>query len=234
MGTPGMRVDEGALGWDPAEVTVPAMPAIGAGPDPLSTLISETVPSVTADVTQHVGATRFREERFAANLASARSAYHGSDGAGEQRIAGATGELQSRRGATRDLGLSTVTSHGSAAGVGQVSQFGQLVSMAMQGGTTSAASPASGGWRGWSVAAGDYAGGPRTGSAIRRVDQKRGKSERLGGGRAESRGVACRSPKRWWTRRACRNGRSAAGRRQTTTKRNPIWRVVYGGAAGTS
>ncbi len=134
MGTPGMRVDEGALGWDPAEVTVPAMPAIGAGPDPLSTLISETVPSVTADVTQHVGATRFREERFAANLASARSAYHGSDGAGEQRIAGATGELQSRRGATRDLGLSTVTSHGSAAGVGQVSQFGQLVSMAMQGG----------------------------------------------------------------------------------------------------
>jgi len=144
MGTPDLRVDEGALGWDPADVTVPVMPAVAAGPDPLSTMVSAVMPTVATEVTEKVGLTRAREERFAANLSSARSAYQGTDGAEQGRFEAAEreftgGQNRSSRGSS-SLGAG---SPAGAAGLGQLGgQFGQLVSMALQGGQQALAFPA--------------------------------------------------------------------------------------------
>ncbi|AWT51069.1 hypothetical protein D806_000750 [Mycolicibacterium smegmatis MKD8] len=137
MGTPDMRVEEGALGWDPAEVTVPAMPSVGDGPDPLSTIIATAVPHVATGVREQVGATRAREERFAENLASARSAYHSTDDGEKQRIGDAARGIANRanQSSAGSTGIGAFSSAAAVSGARQSdSQFGQLVSMAMQGG----------------------------------------------------------------------------------------------------
>lgn len=83
---PPLRVDTPRLTWDPADVTVPAVPTIPAGGDPMSQMISAIMPELAARLTAAVAATRAREEQFAANLAAARDAYQSADQAGEQEI----------------------------------------------------------------------------------------------------------------------------------------------------
>ncbi len=135
MGTPDMRVDEGALGWDPAEVTVPAVPVPPAGADALSKKINEAMPGVATEVVEQVANTRAREERFAANLASARSAYHGTDGVGQQGIEAASRGMENSLGATTPATATGGNLFSGSAGSNQFGgQFGQLVSMAMQAG----------------------------------------------------------------------------------------------------
>ncbi len=135
MGTPDMRVDEGALGWDPAEVTVPAVSVPPVGPDALSKKINEAMPSLATEVVEQVTSTRAREERFAANLASARSAYHRTDGVGQQGIEAASRRMEDSSGTATPATAAGGNSLSSPAGSNQFGgQFGQLVSMAMQAG----------------------------------------------------------------------------------------------------
>lgn len=135
MGTPDVRVDEGALGWDPAEVTVPAVSIPPAGPDELSKKIHEAMPGVATEVVEQVNSTRAREERFAANLASARTAYQGTDGAEKQGIEAAARRMDEQAGASTSMGASGGSAVSGSEGLNQPGgQFGQLISMAMQTG----------------------------------------------------------------------------------------------------
>ncbi|MCV7288939.1 hypothetical protein H7J87_26780 [Mycolicibacterium wolinskyi] len=140
MGHPEFRVDEAALGWDPAEVTVPEVPAVEAGSDPLSTMISAVMPTVATDVTTKVAATRAREELFAANLSRAKSAYQGTDGAGEQQISSAASGLSDSASPAAASGANPAAS-ASAAGDGGFGQLSQLMGMAMQIGQQAVQAP---------------------------------------------------------------------------------------------
>ena len=47
-----LRLNEAALNWDPAEVTVPPVPAVPPGGDPMSVMLSAIAPQVAAAVTK--------------------------------------------------------------------------------------------------------------------------------------------------------------------------------------
>ncbi len=125
---PPLRVDTPALTWDPAVVTVPPVPTIPAGSDPMSLLISAVMPELAAPLTADVAATHAREEQFAANLAEARSAYQSTDQAGEQEI---------RTVADAQLAPLNAPAPRSAGG-----QPGQFLTTSMQTATTAAQAPA--------------------------------------------------------------------------------------------
>ncbi|MCH9730025.1 MAG: hypothetical protein K0U84_10190 [Actinomycetia bacterium] len=126
MGNPPLRVDTPSLTWDPAVVTVPPVPVIPPGGDPMSLLISGILPELAVPLDTEVAATSAREEQFAANLAGARSAYQSADQAGEQEI----------RTAANPLATATPAASGSAGG-----QSGQMMSMAMQAASQAVQAP---------------------------------------------------------------------------------------------
>ena len=115
---PPLRVDTPSLTWEPAVVTVPPVPAIPAGADPMSLMISAIMPELAAPLAAAVAETHAREEQFAANLAGARSAYQAADQAGEQEI---------RTIAEAQLAPAGPVTPGSAG-----NQAGQFMSTAMQ------------------------------------------------------------------------------------------------------
>lgn len=125
MGGPELRVDENALNWDPAEVTVPTVPAVGPGGDPMSAMIAAVMPQVSVDVTVGVAETRARDERFSGNVAAARSAYQNTDAAEEQR-------LQSAGAQTDSAGAAGAGSAPAGSAAGQAGQLGQMMGMPMQ------------------------------------------------------------------------------------------------------
>ena len=130
MGEPQpLRVDTPSLQWDPAEVTVPPVPLIPAGEDPMSLMISAIMPELAAPLTAAVAATHAREEQFVANLAGARSAYQTTDQAGEQEIRTAA-----------DTQLAPATAGAATAGPGG-GQSGQFMSTAMQMGSQAVQAP---------------------------------------------------------------------------------------------
>lgn len=122
---PPLRVETPSLTWDPAVVTVPPLPVIPPGGDPMSVMISAIMPELAAPLTADVAATRAREEQFAANLAGAQAAYQSTDQAGEQEI----------RTVANPLATANPATSGSVGG-----QSGQFMSTAMQ--TTSQAAQA--------------------------------------------------------------------------------------------
>lgn len=125
MGFPELRLDGAALNWDPAEVTVPPVPGIPPGADPMSVMIAAIMPIVAVPVAEGVAETRAREERFAENVAGARSAYRNTDDAAGQQIQSAGGEATAATGAgsAPDAGSPPVQA-------GQLG--GQLMGMSMQ------------------------------------------------------------------------------------------------------
>ena len=127
MTEPDLSVKTEALNWDPAAVTVPGVPAIPPGPDPMSVMVAAIMPEVAVAVTEAVAATRAREERFAANLSAAGSAYQNTDGAAQQEIQTAGASLEP---ASAAAGVGTAQSAGSTAG--QAGQLGQMMGMAGQ------------------------------------------------------------------------------------------------------
>lgn len=131
MSYPGLRVDTEKLGWDPAEVTVPGVPKVEAGPDPISVLVAAVMPNIAGDVTTHVADTRAREERFAGNLQAAQNAYRGADGSGQDQINGAAGNLPDPADA---FGAGSPARAPAAAPGGDsgASQLSQMMGMAMQ------------------------------------------------------------------------------------------------------
>lgn len=128
MSTPELRVDLTALNWTPADVTVPGVPAVAPGLDPMSLMISHFMPTVPVKVTEGVTKTRAREELFKENLEAAKAAYSNTDGAGEQGIQ-AAGDTVGPAGAAAATGTGA-GSAGSAAG--QMGQMGQMMGMPMQ------------------------------------------------------------------------------------------------------
>ncbi|MGD9618349.1 MAG: hypothetical protein AB7G47_11595 [Mycolicibacterium sp.] len=93
---PPLRVDAPSLNWDPADVTVPPVPTIPPGEDPMSQMISAIMPGLATPLADAVAATRAREEEFASNLAGARSAYQATDQAAEQEITTAADSQSAR------------------------------------------------------------------------------------------------------------------------------------------
>jgi hypothetical protein len=121
-----LRLTEEALNWDPAEVTVPPVPVIPPGGDPMSVMLSAIAPQIATAVTQGVAEALAREERFAANVAGARTSYQNTDGGAKQSIQGA-GELTEAGSVAGGVG-----STGGATPAGQAGQLGQMMGMPMQ------------------------------------------------------------------------------------------------------
>lgn len=118
-----LRLTEEALNWDPAEVTVPSVPAIPPGADPMSVMLAAIAPEIATAVTKGVAEALAREERFSANVNGARTSYQTTDGAAQQQIQGA-GELAEPSGAG--------STNAAASPAGQAGQLGQMMGMPMQ------------------------------------------------------------------------------------------------------
>jgi PE family len=125
MGEPELRVDVQALTWDPAEVTVPPVPAIPPGADPMSVMIAAIMPEIATAVAEGIAEARAREERFSTNVTGARNAYQNTDGAAQQAIQGAGAAIE-----PGSAGAGSPQAAGSPAG--QAGQLGQLMGMPMQ------------------------------------------------------------------------------------------------------
>jgi hypothetical protein len=121
-----LRLNEEALNWDPAEVTVPPVPAIPPGADPMSVMLAAIAPEIATAVTEGVAEALAREERFSANVAGARTSYQTTDGAAGQEIQGA-GELTEPGSVAAGVGSTPA-----AGAAQQASQMGQMMGMPMQ------------------------------------------------------------------------------------------------------
>ena len=127
MGEPGLRVNVEELNWDPAEVTVPGVPAVPPGSDPMSVMVAAIMPGIATAVTKAVAETLAREERFDTNLSAAGTAYQNTDGASLQQIQSAGGSIEP---ASAAAGTGAAQSAGSSAGPG--GQLGQMMGMVGQ------------------------------------------------------------------------------------------------------
>ncbi len=127
MGDQHLRLNEEALNWDPAEVTVPPVPTIPPGADPISVMLAAITPEIAAAVTEGVAEALAREERFSANVSGARSAYQNTDGAAQQQIQ-RSGDLAEP--GSLAAGVGSTQAAGSPAG--QAGQLGQMMGMPMQ------------------------------------------------------------------------------------------------------
>jgi hypothetical protein len=121
-----LRLTEEALNWEPAEVTVPPVPAIPPGADPMSVMLAAIAPEIATAVTEGVAEALAREERFAANVSGARTSYHNTDGAAGQQIQGAGGVTEPGSVA------GGVGSNPAAGAAQQAGQMGQMLGMPMQ------------------------------------------------------------------------------------------------------
>lgn len=135
MGYPEFRVIEEALDWDPAVVAVPPVPDNAVyvpGVDPVGLLVNAVMPGIAADVNQQVTNTRAREERFANNLRSARTAYHRTDSAGQAQIDSAASTIDPADAFGAGVPVQP-TSAAAPTGDASFSQLTQLMGAAMQG-----------------------------------------------------------------------------------------------------
>jgi PE family len=121
-----LRLTEEALNWDPAAVTVPPVPAIPPGADPMSVMLAAIAPEIATAVTEGVAEALAREERFSANVAGARTSYHNTDGAAGQQIQGAAGMTEP---GSVPAGVGSTPAAGAAQ---QAGQLGQMMGMPMQ------------------------------------------------------------------------------------------------------
>jgi hypothetical protein len=121
-----LRLTEEALNWDPADVTVPPVPAIPPGADPMSVMLAAIAPEIATAVTQGVAEALAREERFSANVTGARTSYQNTDGAAGQQIQRAGGLTEPGSAAAG------VGSTNAASPAGQAGQLGQMMGMPMQ------------------------------------------------------------------------------------------------------
>ena len=122
-----LRLTEEALNWDPAEVTVPAVPAIPPGADPMSVMLAAIAPEIASAVTQGVAEALAREERFSANVTGARTSYQNTDGAAGQQIQGAGGLTE-----PGSVAAGVGSTNAAASPAGQAGQLGQMMGMPMQ------------------------------------------------------------------------------------------------------
>src|SRR5829696_6986330 len=122
-----LRLNEEALNWDPAEVTVPSVPAIPPGYDPMSVMLATIAPEIATAVREGVAEALAREQRFSANVTGARTSYQNTDGAAQQQIQG-SGELAEPGSIAAGVG----STNAAASPAGQAGQLGQMMGMPMQ------------------------------------------------------------------------------------------------------
>jgi hypothetical protein len=122
-----LRLTEEALNWDPAEVTVPSVPAIPPGADPMSVMLAAIAPEIATAVTQGVAEALAREEWFSANVNGARTSYQNTDGVARQQIQD-SGELAEAGGVAAGVGSPNT----GASPAGEAGQLGQMMGMPMQ------------------------------------------------------------------------------------------------------
>jgi hypothetical protein len=127
MGEPDLSVNVEELNWDPAAVTVPGVPEVPPGSDPMSVMVAAIMPGIATAVTEAVAATLAREERFDTNLSAAGGAYQNTDGAAQQQIQTAGASIDP---ASAAAGAGSAQSAGTAAS--QAGQLGQMMGMAGQ------------------------------------------------------------------------------------------------------
>ena len=122
-----LRLNEEALNWEPAEVTVPSVPAIPPGSDPMSVMLAAIAPEIATAVTEGVAEALARERRFSENVAGARSAYQNTDGVAYQEIQGAGGLAE-----PGSVAAGVGSTNAAASPAGQAGQLGQMMGMPMQ------------------------------------------------------------------------------------------------------
>lgn len=129
--TEDLRVDLSKLSWDPSSVEVPDTPPITAGADPMSTMLAAYMPTVTDDLKTKVAEAAAHEQRFSDNLSAAKASYQSTEDANHGTISSAENSVA--------RGQSAASGGGAGGGA---SQFGQLITMAMQAASQAAQMPA--------------------------------------------------------------------------------------------
>jgi hypothetical protein len=76
----------GPLGWEPAQVTPPEVPMLPPGEDPMSAMISATLPTLGASMHANVAALTAKEHTYNGKLAAATAQYQNADEQGEQGV----------------------------------------------------------------------------------------------------------------------------------------------------
>jgi hypothetical protein len=93
----------------------------------MSVMLAAIAPQIATAVTEGVAEALAREERFAANVAGARTSYQTADGAARQQIQ-ASGELGEPGSAAAGAG----STNAAGAPAGEAGQLGQMMGMPMQ------------------------------------------------------------------------------------------------------
>lgn len=117
---------KGQLGWNPAGVQAPPMPTLPPGEDPMSSMISAALPTLSAEMEANMAALQGKETMFSGKLTAANAMYANSEDSGTQgvmqivqmlgQMGGQAGQLGEVAGAPMQMG----------------SQFGQLMQPMMQ------------------------------------------------------------------------------------------------------
>ena len=84
MVDPYLRLNEGALNWDPAEVTVPPVPAIPPGADPMSVDARRNYAQIAEAVTKGVAEALARRGAVLRQRDRSQKSYQTTDGAARQ------------------------------------------------------------------------------------------------------------------------------------------------------
>jgi hypothetical protein len=116
--------------WDPASVQLPQIPTLPPGEDPMSSMISAALPTLSAQMEANVAALQGKETMFAGKVAASNAMYSGSEDSGQQGVMQIVQMLGQMGGQAGQLGevAGAPTQMFSQMG----SQFGQLMQPMMQ------------------------------------------------------------------------------------------------------
>jgi hypothetical protein len=112
--------------WDPASVQLPQIPTLPPGEDPMSSMISAALPTLSAQMEANVTALQGKETMFAGKVAASNAMYAGSEDSGQQgvmQIVQMLGQMGSQAGQLGEV---------AGAPTQMFSQFGQLMQPMMQ------------------------------------------------------------------------------------------------------
>jgi hypothetical protein len=116
--------------WDPASVQLPQIPTLPPGEDPMSSMISAALPTLSAQMEANVAALQGKETMFAGKVAASNAMYAGSEDSGQQgvmQIVQMLGQMGGQAGQLGEVAGAPTQMFGQMG-----SQFGQLMQPMMQ------------------------------------------------------------------------------------------------------
>jgi hypothetical protein len=116
--------------WDPASVQLPQIPMLPPGEDPMSSMISATLPTLSAQMEANVAALQGKETMFAGKIAASNVMYANSEDSGTQgvmQIVQMLGQMGGQAGQLGEVAGAPAQMFGQTG-----SQFGQLMQPMMQ------------------------------------------------------------------------------------------------------